>query len=71
MTMLIATHQGAVGAAFVRSVTGEDPFAVLKPMEDLSHEIFEASADAFKVRSSVFSAFVISTFIELMKSPRR
>ena len=40
MTMLIATHQGVVSAAFVRSVAGEDPFAVLKPLEDLSHEIF-------------------------------
>jgi len=64
MTMLIATHQGAVGAAFVRSVVGEDPFAVLKPLEDLSHEIFEASADGFKARSAVFSSFVISAFIE-------
>ena len=64
MTMLIATHQGAIGAAFVRSVVGEDPFAALKPLEDLSHEIFEASADGFRTRSAVFSAFVISAFIE-------
>ena len=40
MTMLIATHQGAVGAGFLRAVTGDDPFAALKPLEDLSHEIF-------------------------------
>lgn len=64
MTMLIATHQGAVGAAFVRSVVGEDPFAALKPLEDLSHEIFETSADGFKARSAVFSSFVIAAFIE-------
>lgn len=64
MTMLIATHQGAVGAAFVRSVIGEDPFAVLKPLEDLSHEIFETSADGFKARSAVFSSFVIAAFID-------
>lgn len=64
MTMLIATHQGAVGAAFVRSVVGEDPFAALKPLEDLSNEIFETSADSFKARSAVFSSFVIATFID-------
>ena len=64
MTMLIATHQGAVGAAFVRAVVGEDPFAALKPMEDLSHEIFETSADSFKARSAVFSSFVITAFID-------
>ena len=63
MTMLIAMHQGSVGAAFVRSMVGEDPFAVLKPMEDLSHEIFETSADGFKARSAVFSSFVIAEFI--------
>jgi len=65
MTMLIATHQGAVGAAFVRAVTGEDPFVALKPLEDLSHEIFETSADSFKARSAVFSSFVISAFLEV------
>ncbi|WP_454021228.1 SIR2 family protein [Azospirillum sp. Marseille-Q6669] len=64
MTMLIATHQGAVGAAFVRSVVGEDPFVALKPLEDLSHEIFETSSDNFKARSAVFSSFVIDAFIE-------
>ncbi|WP_374629910.1 SIR2 family protein [Pannonibacter indicus] len=64
MTMLIATHQGSVGAAFVRSVAGEDPFAALKPLEDLSHEIFETSADSFKARSAVFSSFVIAEFID-------
>lgn len=65
MTMLIATHQGSVGASFVRSVIGEDPFIALKPLEDLSHEIFETSADGFKARSSIFSSFVIATFIGL------
>lgn len=64
MTMLIATHQGAVGAAFVRSVIGEDPFTALKPLQDLSHEIFETSADGFKARSPVFSSFVITAFID-------
>jgi hypothetical protein len=64
MTMLISTHQGTVGAAFVRSVIGEDPFAALKPLEDLSHEIFETSADSFRARSAVFSSFVINAFID-------
>lgn len=64
MTMLISTHQGTVGAAFVRSVIGEDPFMALKPLEDLSLEIFETSADGFKARSAVFSSFVISAFID-------
>lgn len=64
MTMLIATHQGAVGSAFLRSIVGEDPFVALKPLEDLSHEIFEASADGFRARSAVFSSFVINDFIE-------
>ncbi|OUC13657.1 MAG: hypothetical protein B0A82_16095 [Alkalinema sp. CACIAM 70d] len=64
MTMLIATHQGAIGAGFIRSVIGEDPFAALKPLEDISHEIFESSADTFRARSSVFAAFIISAFIE-------
>lgn len=64
MTMLIATHQVAIGAGFVRSVIGEDPFTAFKPLEDISHEIFETSADSFRARSAVFSAFVISAFIE-------
>lgn len=64
MTMLIATHQGSVGASFVRSVVGEDPFMALKPLEDLSHEIFETSSDGFRARSSIFSSFVIAAFIE-------
>lgn len=64
MTMLIAAHQTEVGAAFIRSVVGEDPFAALKPLEHLSHEIFEASADNFRARSAIFSSFVISEFIE-------
>jgi len=64
MTMLIATHQGSVSAAFVRSVIGEDPFVALKPLQDLSQEIFETSTDRFRVRSAVFSAFVINAFID-------
>lgn len=64
MTMLIAIHQGAIGAAFIRSVVGEDPFAALKPLESLSNEIFEVSADVFRARSAVFSSFVINEFIE-------
>lgn len=64
MTMLIATHQGAIGAAFVRSVAGEDPFVTLKPLEALSKEIFEVSADSFRARSAVFSEFVITTFLD-------
>lgn len=64
MTMLIAMNQGTIGAAFVRSVIGEDPFAALRPLADLSHEIFETSADSFKARSAVFSSFVLSAFIE-------
>lgn len=63
MTMLIATHQGSVGASFMRNVVGGDPFMALKPLEDLSHEIFETSADGFRARSSIFSSFVISAFI--------
>ena len=64
MTMLIATHQGAVGAAFIRSVVGEDPFAALKPLEDLTNEIFDISADSFRVRSAVFSSFVLNDFAD-------
>jgi hypothetical protein len=36
----------------------------LKPLEDLSQEIFETSADGFRARSAVFSSFVISAFID-------
>ncbi len=61
--MLIATHQGSIGASFVRNVVGADPFMALKPLEDLSHEIFETSADGFRARSSIFSSFVIAAFI--------
>ncbi len=64
MMMLIATHQGSIGTGFVRSVIGVDPFAALKPLEDLAKEIFEMSADSFRARSAVFSAFVIEAFIE-------
>lgn len=64
MTMLIATHQGRISAGFIRSVVGQDPFTVLKPLEELSREIFEVSADSFRVRSAVFSAFVIEAFLD-------
>lgn len=64
MTMLVAGHQGSISAAFARSIVGADPFTALKPLEHLSKEIFDVSADAFRVRSSVFSEFVIKTFIE-------
>jgi hypothetical protein len=64
MMMLIAMHQGSIGAGFVRSVIGVDPFAALKPLEELAKEIFEVSADSFRARSAVFSAFVIEAFIE-------
>lgn len=64
MTLLVAIHQVAVGAAFVRSVVREDPYIALKLLEDLSHEIFETSGDKIKVRSAVFSSFVVSEFIE-------
>lgn len=62
--MLVAMHHGAVSPAFVRSIIGEDPFAVLKPLEDISSEIFEVSTDIFKARSAVFSSFVITAFVE-------
>lgn len=65
MTMLIATYQGSVGAGFVRSVIGADPFVALKPRQDLAYEIFDVSADGFRARSAVFSAFVINAFIAL------
>jgi len=64
MTMLIAAHEGAVSAAFLRTVVGEDPFVALKPLDDISHEIFETSSDSIKSRSAVFSSFVISEFID-------
>ncbi|MGN6111407.1 MAG: SIR2 family protein [Luteimonas sp.] len=65
MTMLIAAHQGAVSTAFIRSVVGEDPFTALKPMENLSSEIFEVSADGFRARSAIFSSFVVNEFVEV------
>ncbi|WP_036258226.1 SIR2 family protein [Methylocapsa aurea] len=64
MTMLIAAYQGSISAGFIRSVIGADPFVALKPVEDLAKEIFELSADSFRARSAVFSAFVIKAFIE-------
>lgn len=64
MTMLIAQQQGSVSAGFIRTVIGSDPFVSLKSQEHLAKEIFEISADRFRARSSVFSSFVIQTFIE-------
>lgn len=64
MTMLVAKHQGPIGAGFLRSVIGADPYAALNPMEHLAKEIFEISADGLRARSTVFSAFVIETFID-------
>ena len=64
MTMLISSHQGSIGTGFVRSVTGVDPFVELKDSEHLATEIFEVTADKFRVRSAIFSSFVLNTFIE-------
>ena len=64
MTMLTAGYHGSIGAGFIRSVIGTDPFIALKHQEHLTKEIFELSADSFRVRSSVFSTFVIKAFIE-------
>ncbi|MFH1008268.1 MAG: SIR2 family protein [Candidatus Latescibacterota bacterium] len=64
MTMLTAGYHGSIGAGFIRSVIGTDPFMSLKPQEHLAREIFELSAESFRVRSAVFSTFVINAFIE-------
>lgn len=64
MTILTAGTHGSIGAAFIRSVIGADPFISLKPQEHLAKEIFEMSAESFRVRSSIFSNFVINAFIE-------
>ncbi|RAK55908.1 hypothetical protein DJ017_16035 [Phenylobacterium soli] len=64
MTLLIASHQTSVGAGFVRSVIGTDPFAALRLQHDLANEIFELSADRFRARSAVFSNFVINAFMD-------
>ncbi|MGG5817512.1 SIR2 family protein [Falsiroseomonas sp. HW251] len=62
--MLIAAHQGTVGSGFIRSVIGADPFVALKPLEDLAKEIFSVSSEQFRVRSAVFSSFVLQSFLE-------
>lgn len=62
-TMLIAFHKGSVTADFIRFVAKDDPFIVLKPHEELSKEIFENSAEFFRIRSSIFSEFVIQNFL--------
>lgn len=67
LTMLITMQHGAVGASFIRSIIGEDPFTALKTAEDLSTEIFDMSTDDFQVRSPVFSAFVVKTFFNSME----
>lgn len=60
--MIISSHQGAAPAGFLRSVLGVDPFNELKPFEDVASEIFEMSSDGFRVRSSIFSNFVMREF---------
>jgi len=64
MAMLIATKQRAVDPSFIRTVTGIDPFAEFKPVEELASEVFEVSSDDFRVRSSIFSEFVVEAFLE-------
>lgn len=63
ITLMTAEYQGSIDAGFLRSVIGVDPFLSLKPLEHLASEIFDISADGFRVRSSVFASFLIETFI--------
>ncbi len=64
MTMLIAGTQVAIEPSFIRVVTGIDPFAEFKPLEDLAGEVFEVSSDDFRARSAIFSEFVIDAFLQ-------
>lgn len=64
IAMLTAAHQGTISTGFVRSVIGVDPFVALKPLEHLAKEIFELSSDNLRARSTIFSSFVVETFID-------
>ncbi|NIJ70564.1 hypothetical protein FHY09_003038 [Xanthomonas sp. 60] len=62
--MIISSHQGYVPAGFLRSVLKVDPFDELNPFADVASEILEISTEGFRIRSSIFSQFVLREFVD-------
>lgn len=63
MSMLTASVQGTLNPGFIRSVTGADPFVEFMPVGELASEVFEITSDCFRVRSAIFSEFVVNAFL--------
>lgn len=63
LTMLLSTYQVSADPSFIRTVTGVDPYHEFKPVQEIADEVFELSADAFRMRSSIFSEYAVRHFM--------
>jgi len=64
ITMLLSKFHLSTDAAFIRSVTGVDPYHEFRPIKEISDELFETQADSFRIRSAVFSDFAVRHLLE-------
>lgn len=64
LSTMLSNFHIAADPGFIRSVTGLDPFKEFMPIKDIADEIFEMTLDDFRIRSSVFSEYVIQYFLE-------
>jgi hypothetical protein len=64
LATLLSNFHVATDPSFIKSVTGLDPYKEFMPIKDIADEIFEINLDDFRVRSSVFSEYVVQRFLE-------
>lgn len=66
--LLLATLLSNLGhstePSFIKSVTGIDPYHEFIGVKELSDEIFEIGIDVFKIRSSIFSEYAVTNFLQ-------
>lgn len=64
LTTLLGKFHLSADPGFIRSVTGVDPYHEFRPQKEVADELFEADADVFRVRSSVFSEFAVNHMLK-------
>lgn len=64
LSTLLSNFHVTTDPSFIRSVTGIDPYSEFMPLKDVADEIFEMGLDDFRIRSSVFSEYVIQHLLE-------
>ena len=64
LSTLLSNFHVNTDPSFIRAVTGVDPYSEFMPLKDVADEIFEMGLDDFRIRSSVFSEYVIQHLLE-------